>query len=106
MSGPDQWPQPDARSDTAGGPKYNPRTDTYVGSFDERPASIAVTEALASIRHCDPIELEPLYHSIDPEALDAIVDSGDSDLRATFRIDGFEITVTGHGRLEITPPSA
>ena len=86
------------------GPTYDPNTDTYVGTFNVESASIAVTEALSTIRHCSPTGLEPLYSSVDPDALDRLVASGTDQLRVTMQLDGFEIILTGDGRLEITPP--
>lgn len=113
MSGPDPWHEPGSQTNIDAaergddvGPTYDPRTDTYVTTFDETPASVAVTEALADIKHCGPTELEPLYRSVDPDALDRLVDSGSSRLRVTIELDGFEVVVTGDRRLEITPPSA
>ena len=113
MSGPDPWHKPGGLSDLDAaqrveddGPTYDPRTDTYVGSFETIPASVAVTKALADIRHCEPTDLEPLYRSVDPDALDRLVDSGTAQLRVRMDVDGFEVLVTGGRRLEITPPSA
>jgi len=89
---------------TEDGPTYDPNTDTYVGRFEVESASLAVTEALSTIRHCEPTELEPLYRSVDPDALDRLVASGTDQLRVTVDVDGFEVVVTGDCRLEITPP--
>lgn len=111
MSGPDPWQVPSAGRNTGvaedvsdSGPTYDPRTDTYVGRFESEPASVAVTKALATIRHCDPTALEPLYESVDPDALDRLVTSGSDRLRVTIHVDEFEVVVTGDRRLEITPP--
>ncbi|MDS0281762.1 HalOD1 output domain-containing protein [Haloarcula onubensis] len=111
MSGPDPWHAlgggdglQDAERVADDGPTYDPYTDTYVGTFDAESASIAVMEALATIRHCEPTELEPLYRSVDPDALDRLVASGSDRLRVTMRIDDFEVVVTGDRRVEITPP--
>lgn len=93
-----------AKRVTGDGPTYNPNTDTYIGTFEEASASLAVTEALATVRHCEPTELEPLYRSVDPDALDRLVASGTEQLRVAMHIDGFEVVVTGDRRVEITPP--
>jgi hypothetical protein len=92
-------------TDDSDGPTYNPRTDTYVDGCDGREASVAVMESLADIRHCVPTELEPLYQSVDPDALDSLIRSASPSLRVQIDLDGFEVVVTGAGRLEITPPS-
>ncbi|WP_276250877.1 HalOD1 output domain-containing protein [Haloarcula rara] len=89
---------------TDDGPTYDPKTDTYVGIFETESASVAVMEALASVRHCEPTELDPLYCSVDPDALDRLVASGSDQLCVTMHIDGFEVVVTGSRRIEITPP--
>jgi len=111
MSGPDPWHARGGKSSFEGvervtddGPTYDPKTDTYVGMFDTESASIAVMEALASVRHCEPTELDPLYSSVDPDALDRLVASGSDQLCVTMRLDGFEVVVTGARRIEITPP--
>jgi hypothetical protein len=112
MSGPDPWHAFGGRPNTEtveraddDGPTYDPRTDTYVGTFDMESASVAVMEALAAIRHCEPTELEPLYSSVDPDALDRLVESASDGLHVRMHIDGFQVVVTGDHRLEITPPS-
>lgn len=111
MSGPDPWRAVGGKSSleeaervTEDGPTYDPKTDTYVGMFDTESASTAVMTALASVRHCEPTELDPLYRSVDPDALDRLVASGSDHLRVTMHIDGFEVVVTGTRRIEITPP--
>ena len=110
MSGPDPWRPPAAQSDpelTAGDgdPTYDPETDTYVGTFETTSASVAVLEALAAIKHCDPTDIDPLYETVDPDALDSVVASGNDGLTVTLSIDGFDVAVTADRRLEITPPS-
>jgi hypothetical protein len=111
MSGPDPWHAhggehglDGAERVTGDGPTYDPRTDTYVGTFETESASIAVIEALASVRHCEPTALEPLYNSVDPDSLNRLVTSGPDKLRVTIHLDGFEVVVTGDCRVEITPP--
>lgn len=43
----------------------------YTCSEDE-PVSHTVIAAVSEVTNCDPIELDPLYEYIDPEALDTI----------------------------------
>lgn len=110
MSGPDPWRPPAGRFNselTAGddGPTYDPQTDTYVGTFETTSASVAVLQALGAIKHCDPTDIDPLYETVDPDALDTVVESASDELRVTLSIEGFEVVVTGDRRLEITPPS-
>lgn len=111
MSGPDPGPtfdggrEADLPEGGDDGPTYDPKTDTYVMTFESEAASVALMRALADIRHCEATELEPLYSVVDPDALDRVVRSAAESLRVRMTIDGFEVVVTGDRRLEITPPS-
>ena len=55
-----------------------------------------VVEAIAALHHGDALELEPLYHSIDTDALDALYGRDERDGSGptlTFRTNGYEVTV-------------
>lgn len=89
--------------------EYDPTTDTYYGQFD--PATVdpttAVANHLAEVRHCDPLELAPIYDTIDTDGLDSVLKPvGDETVTVTFTHDGFEITARSDGRIEIRPPEA
>ncbi|HMB50116.1 HalOD1 output domain-containing protein [Natronoarchaeum rubrum] len=68
--------------------------------------SEAVVEALADAKGVDPLELEPLYQVIDPDALDALFDGtagGDRRQgRVEFRTSGYRVEVTASGRVHLT----
>lgn len=71
-------------------------------------ASKAVIEAVAERLDCSPIDLDPLYGAVDPEALDALCVScaaGESESGAaiSFRYEGFTVavTVTPDGELDV-----
>ena len=64
------------------------------------PPTHAVAAALAAREGVDPTELPPLHDSIDTEAMDAVLDGGE-DVRLTFSHLGYEVTVTGDGRVEV-----
>lgn len=49
-----------------------------------------IVQAVAVREGTDPTALDPLYEAIDPDALDAVVDSG---AVVTFEYEGYEITV-------------
>ena len=53
-----------------------------------------VVNAIARTLGCDPIDVEPLAASIDPEALDEIVASGDSTT-VSFDHAGCKVRVVG-----------
>ncbi|MBV0923098.1 hypothetical protein KTS45_02700 [Halomicroarcula limicola] len=87
-------------------PTYDPMTDTYTTtvSFADVSPSIAVAEALATVRHCETTALSPLYDEIDTDALDAIITGSGDSVSVTATVDGFEIVVTSGGKIEISPP--
>lgn len=68
--------------------------------------SEAVVEALADAKGVDPLELDPLYEVIDPDALDALFDGAAADGRRQGRIEfrtaGYRVEVTSTGRVHVT----
>lgn len=62
----------------------------------------AVSEATGT----DPLELEPLYDVLDPDALNAIFAGGASaDTELRFAMAGCEVVVRGEGNVVVTPPA-
>lgn len=61
--------------------------------------SQVVVEAVASAEGVDPLDLEvPLYEAVDPDALDALFQSGTTvEGRVEFEYYGYEVAVTGDG---------
>lgn len=91
----------------SGGVRYHPETDSYRAPFKKgtHPTTAVVT-TLAEIRHCEPVEIEPLYGVVDTDALDRIISgTTDSSVKVTFVVDGFEVTVSGDNVIEVVPPS-
>lgn len=71
---------------------------------DTTPPSMQVVKAVADHEGTDPVGLvEPLYDTIDPDALDALFD-GPSDRhgKITFRYHGYRVTVHSDGRVDVT----
>lgn len=66
--------------------------------------SIAVIEALSAHYGVDPLDLDPLYEAIDPEALDALFtrDDGSPGLTVQFSYNGCEVEVLEDGTIEIS----
>ena len=79
---------------------------TYVTTFDpdsgER-ASEAVITAVAALTGSRPIDLEPLYEAVDPDALDSLIDHAQRTDAGThelwFAYAGYEIGVRSDGRI-------
>jgi len=84
---------------------YNPTTDTYMSRFEATDASAAVTKGLADVRKCDVTDLDPLYESLDPGALDRLVASASDSMSIMFTVDGFDVAIIGGKFLEISAPT-
>lgn len=88
---------------------YDPSVDTYTAQFQqgaELPSTV-LAEALADIRRCRTVDLDPLYHSVDTDALDTLIDaSAGGSLSVSLTIDRFDVRIVSDGRIEITPPEA
>ena len=75
---------------------------------DER-ASEAVIRALEAIKGVEPTELESLYESLDPEALDALLGdpalngtlNGSSTIAVNFVSSGYRVIVSSDGQITI-----
>lgn len=71
----------------------------------EHPVSGRVVQTVADRADSDPLELPPLYESVDPDALDAFV-RGTADGRVEFRYAGYAVTVDSRGEVEVEEPLA
>ena len=65
-----------------------------------RSKSLEIVSAVADHLEREPIDLDPLYHSIDPDAIDSLFDASASSVpsegtRVTFTYERCEVTVTG-----------
>ena len=81
----------------------------YRAHYDqnEYTPSHAVITVLAEVMRTDPTESLPLYDSVDPDALDAVVrvrDPYDGDVEVTFTHEGHTITVHSYGVVAVAPP--
>ena len=72
----------------------------YSYAFDREPASETVVSAVADATARDVLSLPPLYESIDPDALDAVVAT--SDAVVSFRFADHAITVES-GTVHVEP---
>lgn len=74
----------------------------------EPSAGGSATEAIVSLvaqeMECDPLELDPLYDAVDPEALDGICSATpDSSLRVSFDYAGYTVLVDASGIVQLLP---
>ncbi|NHN48657.1 hypothetical protein G9464_13780 [Halostella sp. JP-L12] len=68
--------------------------------------SIAI--AVADAKGVDPLDLDPLYESVDPDALERFVgETGDAAVdRVTVTYEGCEVTVRGDRSVVVAPAEA
>lgn len=88
--------------------EYHPETATVRTQFkqEKTPASLAVVATLAEVMDADPVKLDPLHSTVDPDALDTLLRVGNGttgDAHLTFTHEGHEITVCSYGVVSITP---
>ena len=81
----------------------------YVFDVDESP-SHGVVRAISAVKGIDPTDVDPLYDSLDPNALDAIfsgtTEARESDIHVSFRVGDLEIEVSGDRRVTVRPMTA
>ena len=75
-------------------------------TFTERSTSQRVIEAVAETTGNDPTEVGPLYHVVDPDALDRLFaptrGSGRTGGYVEFTFEGCEVVVRGTDEVEVT----
>lgn len=87
-----------------------PREGTYHARHDPQGnATVCQTLvlAVAEIADRDPMELDPLYHAIDPDTLDDFVESSGSkgsEGNVSFAFEGYDVTVYASGLIAIERP--
>lgn len=83
----------------------------YPGTFDADEAdsvSNRVIARVAEVTETDPLELEPLYSTVDPDCLDAIFQTGGSTSGQDggfiqFTMEGCRVVVSADGSVDVTP---
>lgn len=65
------------------------------------PISARVVDRVAAESGRAPTELSPLYESVDPDALDAVVESSETTI--SFAYAGQLVTIRGDETIETTP---
>lgn len=87
----------------------NRRAPTHHVHYDpasDANASELLVGAVADIDDADPLELEPLYETVDPDAIDDFVSSEchpDVGGHMSFAFAGYDVRVHASGLLEIEP---
>ena len=91
--------------------EYDAESETYRASFDSSTGSVstAVISTVAAVAETNPQELPPLYSFVDPDALDAVVEStvtrpSKGDVYVSFNFDGYPVTVHNAGIITVDQP--
>lgn len=84
---------------------------TTTDSPTETPISERVVDEVAAATDSDPIDLEPLYTRVDPDALDALFSNGAGTTvrhqgEITFPMAGCDVTVGADGTVEVDPQTS
>lgn len=86
-------------------------TPVYDTQYDMESAvtpTEAVVEALTAVENVGPQELDPLYETIDGEALDRLFahadETGESPAILSFTVDGWNVFVSGDGQIRVCDP--
>ena len=72
-------------------------------TFETGHVNAALVDALASAAGVDPMSIEPIYETLDPDALDALFRPGSGEMTLRFEHDGFHVEVDGGGTIHVTP---
>lgn len=77
--------------------------DGFRSVDDDVSPSEKVIQEVAAKTGTDPLELPPLYETIDPDALDALVESsGESGLQVEFQYADRHVVVDGTGGVGVS----
>jgi hypothetical protein len=68
--------------------------------------SMAVVGGAANVLDTDPLELDPLFETVDIDALDELLRSATGTLHVSFTFAGCEVTMSADGRIRISTPDA
>lgn len=75
-------------------------------TLDEAPTSERVIDAVADATDSEPTDLDPLYHVIDPDALDRLFSTtgrtGRTEGSVKFEFGGCRVMVRGNGAVEVS----
>lgn len=68
---------------------------------DSQTVTERVVQSVATYADTDPLDLPPLYHTIDPDALEANIESR-SDVEIQFQYAGHSVAVRSDGIVEVS----
>ncbi|WP_232702355.1 HalOD1 output domain-containing protein [Halobacterium wangiae] len=87
-------------------PEFDPETGVYeVRHEHDSPWAVSTTLvlALSSLTDDGPLEMRPLYYTVDPAVLDDHVGGQNADGTLSFEFHGHHVTVRDDGLLTLSP---
>jgi hypothetical protein len=86
--------------------EYLPDEGVYRAIFDADGVapSMAVIGAISTVADKDPLNIEPLYSTIDPEALDTLFahsSRSEGDKHARFSVEGYSVLLSSYGCITV-----
>lgn len=72
----------------------------YRTPADQISPSVRIIEAVANLKGCDPLDLPPLQHVVDADALDAII-ADDKSIEIEFQYANTKVSLCADGWLHI-----
>jgi hypothetical protein len=95
------------RFDAPDGVGYDPTTDTYHSEYDRGDAdslSFTIVTTVSIATGQETTAMEPLYSSVDPDALEALFAHTRGDtVRASFSYEECTVTIGGSGEIVVQP---
>lgn len=89
---------------------FDDESGTFRAAFDSQTtaASAAVIDALSEVLGTGPTAIEPLYETVETDALDAIVHhrSATDTVQVSFVLEGRHVAVSSDGMIKIEAQSA
>lgn len=89
--------------------KFSEQSGAYTATYNhhEITPSMAVIDAVAEVLDIDPLELDPIFESIDTDALNGLLSGGEeSPIHISFRFAGCDVTMSNNGRVRLTVSKA
>lgn len=74
---------------------------SWTNRAEPAPISAAIVDALVELDGVDPLDLEPLYHDMDPDILSRLRSQDGSQWQLLFYTDGYEVRVNSHGTVTV-----
>lgn len=77
---------------------------THFDASNPNEPATAIVRALSTVTETPPTELDPLYETVDTDALNRLFGRPDTSLSLEFDVDDWTVVVTDEGRLSVERP--